>query len=277
VNRDIEKFLSIMNIGPCCDKILISAIPDYYDAVEENLRKQGYTGSDLTRIIQTELRGICPECYAWQDSTALFMPSMVRNMGRDKRLFTGYGSIKRMSKGLCSNPNCNSKHIVIFWKGEAIIRALVNETVHNETSKNPEAPFSGFFRPDVLNYVADAIWMQKSKGSPYHLYTGHRSREGDIQTWVSVMPWLPAENVKRAFPNGYCAFFKALCEESYNETEDIAVMHWIYGCEAEKITLYGCVAPKGALYFAFTDNNHIYWPTPLLDNSARDYLRGHVK
>jgi hypothetical protein len=261
VNRDIEKFIKIMNDSPCCTKIPITAIPDYYNAVEENLRKQGHTGSDLTSIIRSELRGICPECCAWQDSTALFMPSMVSKIGKERSLFTNYGSISRMGDGLCSNTNCNSKHITIIWKGDSNIKALVNETVHNEISKNPEAPFNHFLRPDVLNYVADAIWLQKRKENPHHIYTGHRSREGDLQTWVSVMPWLPTENVKGAFPNGYCAFLEALRAESNNETEDITVMHWIYGCGAG----------KSVLYFSFIDSNHVFQPLPLLDKSARDY------
>jgi len=271
VDESFGEFLRAMKDGPCYTTAPITAIPDYYNAVVENLRAQGYSGQSLNDAIRLNLRGICPDCCAWQDSTGLFMPYIVREEGKEHFHFSNYGSISRMVDGCCPNFGCNARNIVIIWKGDPNIGSFVNKMAYHHIGQNSEAAVNCFLRPEVLNYVADAIWLQENKGSPLHLYTGHKTREGDLQIWVSVMQWLPAEDVKRGFSNGYTAFLNQLLTESKYGTETISVMHWIYGCESD----------QHALYLAFVNRRNgqekvgdVLFPSDLLNESERARFLG---
>ena len=262
LNSDnLQNFSKAMKEGACSMQIPILDIPDYYDTVVQNLREQGC--DTISNTVQSELRGICPICCTWLDSTLLFQPSMIR---KEEVVLNGYGSIGRLLDGCCPNFECESKQVILIWKGSPDIKTLVENVFRLALENRKDEAVSRFFRQDVLSYAADAIWIQRRKEIPLHIYTGHKSRNGDICIWVSVMQGLPNEDEykKRHFPDGYVEFMNRLLAESSYDSDNVAVMHWVHGYEAA----------KQATFMSFVDNRNnqrqkgwLLLPTDLLNNS----------
>lgn len=209
-------------------QISIANINQYYDSIEQHLQKQSASREDFHKAITTDLRGICPQCYNWLPSATLAMPSITREMGAG----SAYGEMARLFSGLCPNPNCTSKDIILIWKDDQVTHTRINACL-NQIDEQRRTLLDQCLFSEARSFALDTIYAMSLTPPNRHELTGHkcsRRDSPDVFVWVSVLPGLSDDNAlqQRWFPQGYLTFFDELLGKSAWANGDISLVHWTF-------------------------------------------------
>jgi len=266
----LSDFLDRVGAEHASTRIPIMAIPDYYTAIVQHLRGQGLSAQELDKEIKTSLRGICPNCISWAHSGLLFMPSLVRQIGREKGSM--YGGFSRLLDGRCQRLNCSSVEMLLIWKSEPEIERQISSYL-GSFEADTDQRLQELLRPDVLAYTIDAIFAQQLKSARAHLYSGREF--ADVFVWVSVVPpvWRVETLRKWMFPEGYAKFFDDLLVESRYDDRNIAVMHWTYVSHGEHSRAYlSFLAAREGTGATSPKRGNLVLPLDLLNDEERRQL-----
>jgi len=125
INTSIDPFLRRILKGPSYCRIRISQIPEFYDSLVNRLMKERFSTSKIVNLVNTNLKGVCPECGSWYSSDGLAICGITQSspLLESKKLFrvrsqSGSGAIDRILNGDCINPRCSCKDMVICWQVE---------------------------------------------------------------------------------------------------------------------------------------------------------------
>ena len=274
-----DDFLKSIKTRHTSSLIPILDIPNYYDAIVDDLRNQGLFGQELSKEIPKNLRAICPICHTWADSARLSTVSWIRKEGRENVRMTRYGPVSRLLDGRCQSSDCSSNEILLIWRSQPEIEidiATVIQRLDNEKKK----PIQQFLRPDIIAYTIDAILDLKLSKQPADIYTVYTGRNfGDIYVWISLIPSLISESSikKYIFPQGYLNYFEQLMLLSGWDSGNIAVMHWIYApyFENQLFCSLSFIAEKNLNSESSAQADGIILPLQLLNDEEKRHLGLH--
>ena len=234
--KEFAEFRETIKMEPACLEVSISHIPACLDALTTQFRTQGYSADELTRAMTNDIRAICPKCSIWTPGITLGMVGMFKRFGGKLTLY-GYGDKSRLLEGLCVNHQCESRQIVLIWKGsddveQQVIRHLDRIKTDAESKKDREASHAAAMlgSPEILAFTKDVIFMLCKNCTTTHGYL--RRTFPELVVWVSVLPF-PASMARHLFPGGYGGFLQQLMDESEYGKGNTAMAHWIYFLEED--------------------------------------------
>lgn len=118
-SRTIRAFVAKTLIGPSDCRIKISDIADLYDALVDDLLKRGVAKPTIIRLLDSKSLGVCPKCYTatrgeWL--SGFYVKKLMMQRGTHVIELGRSSDTERFLKGICRNPNCDCKEILIFWR-----------------------------------------------------------------------------------------------------------------------------------------------------------------
>jgi len=78
--------------GPACLRTCIPNITCFLDDPTKNLKEEGRSFSEITKITWKEIRGICPVCCMWTEVKFLGALLLISHIGRDNVAMRWYGA-----------------------------------------------------------------------------------------------------------------------------------------------------------------------------------------
>jgi hypothetical protein len=236
---DISTFIAQVHSGPAYLLTQIKDIALCVDKLSDYLLQELRTSP--VKSLEQDFRGICPHCSAWSEQSILGMVWSLSRTESSKIIMSSSGAISKLRDGHCVNPDCQSKEIILIWKGSQRIKAhLLDhlERMHQAPELKEYAALPKYLdrlaKPDLLNYAVDVIeafrWRQK-QGNDIHLCNGQR--RSDCVIWVSVVP-MALKNSRQHLSGG---FLQQLLSTPGFDAEHQAFVYWIDAADGLNLAL----------------------------------------
>jgi len=123
--------------GPACLRTCIPNITCFLDDPTKNLKEEGRSFSEITKITWKDIRGICPVCCMWTEVKFLGALLLISHIGRDNVTMRGYGAFleELLEESNYSQGNVGLAHWIYIFDQQ---RRVVNLTLisRKDVSKN---------------------------------------------------------------------------------------------------------------------------------------------
>ena len=101
--------------GPAECRIPITEFANQYEMLTTVLREKGLSNHKIVELVNAKLLGVCPECHTWSGGQGLAMLATLSE-GKGVMFRGASGGADRFLNGVCRNPKCSCKDVLIFWR-----------------------------------------------------------------------------------------------------------------------------------------------------------------